>query len=75
MKEYRTVTFDDLEIEAEVVFINGVKGDHITASTMDCWELTGNFALNGIIISESLAIIDRASKGKVFEYFNEQING
>lgn len=75
--ETRTVNFDELEIEAEVIFERGCPGDDQTAPTPDRWNQTGKYGLNGIDISEAIKTIDDACKigEKLTENFDEQING
>lgn len=70
-----TVKFDELEIEVETRFEKGCKGDYETQPTNDCYVMTGKFGLNGIDVSQAMETINKATKGWLFEDFNEQING
>jgi hypothetical protein len=70
-----TVLFDELEIEAEVEFSAGCAGDQFTQPTEDRWTQTGKYGFNGIDISGAINAIDKATKGKVSDNFDLQING
>lgn len=74
MKTTMTVLFDDLEIEAEVKRVYGVKGDRHTADTKDCYELTGKYGYNGIDISNEIKALSDKMGGIIEQGFNEQIN-
>lgn len=74
MKVKLEINGKEFEIEAEVEFNKGCKGDNITAPTIDSYSLTGEFTFNGLDYSETIIELNELTDGHLYDNLHNQIN-